>query len=183
MIRILFFFLVVLLLGVGFAWLADRPGDLVVTFAGMQYKVTLMVAASAIVAIVAAVMLTWWIVKSLVTSPYALRRHFRARKRDRGYQSLSTGLIAAGAGDGRDRTPNDQAGGKAVECRSGTSDQAARCAGGHAGRPRRGCAGQVRGNARRSRNEAPWAARSLPGSAAPWRARCFAPLRRGSRRC
>ncbi len=100
MIRILFFFLVVLLLGVGFAWLADRPGDLVVTFAGMQYKVTLMVAASAIVAIVAAVMLTWWIVKSLVTSPYALRRHFRARKRDRGYQSLSTGLIAAGAGDG-----------------------------------------------------------------------------------
>ncbi|RCW84294.1 heme biosynthesis protein HemY [Phyllobacterium bourgognense] len=100
MIRILFFLLVVLLLGVGFAWLADRPGDLVVTLGGMQYKVTLMVAASAIVAIVAAVMLTWWVVKSLVTSPYTLRRHFRARKRDRGYQSLSTGLIAAGAGDG-----------------------------------------------------------------------------------
>lgn len=101
MIRILVFFLVVLLLGVGFAWLADRPGDLVVTFAGMQYKVTLMVAASAIVAIVAAVMLAWWVIKSVIASPYALRRHFRARKRDRGYQSLSTGLIAAGAGDGQ----------------------------------------------------------------------------------
>jgi HemY protein len=101
MIRILVFFLIVLLLGVGFAWLADRPGDLVVTFAGMQYKVTLMVAASAIVAMIAAVMLTWWVIKSVVASPYALRRHFRARKRDRGYQSLSTGLIAAGAGDGQ----------------------------------------------------------------------------------
>ena len=101
MMRILLFFVAVLLLGVGFAWLADRPGDLVVTFAGMQYKVSLMVAASSIVAIVAAVMLTWWLVKSIVTSPYALRRHFRARKRDRGYQSLSTGLIAAGAGDGQ----------------------------------------------------------------------------------
>jgi HemY protein len=101
MIRILLFFIVVLLLGVGFAWLADRPGDLVVTFSGMQHKVSLMVAASAIVAIIAAVMLTWWIIKSLVASPYALRRHFRARKRDRGYQSLSTGLIAAGAGDGQ----------------------------------------------------------------------------------
>ncbi|EJN05678.1 heme biosynthesis protein HemY [Phyllobacterium sp. YR531] len=101
MTRILFFFIVVLLLGVGFAWLADRPGDLVLTFAGMQYKVSLMVAASSIVAIVAAVMLTWWLVKSIITSPYALRRHFRARKRDRGYQSLSTGLIAAGAGDGQ----------------------------------------------------------------------------------
>lgn len=100
MARILTFFVVVLLLGVGFAWLADRPGDLVVTIGGMQYKVTLMVAASAIVAVVAAVMLAWWAVKSLVASPYVLRRHFRARKRDRGYQSLSTGLIAAGAGDG-----------------------------------------------------------------------------------
>lgn len=101
MMRILFFFVVVLLLGVGFAWLADRPGDLVLTFAGMQYKVSLMVAATSIVAIVASVMLSWWLVKSIVTSPYALRRHFRARKRDRGYQSLSTGLIAAGAGDGQ----------------------------------------------------------------------------------
>lgn len=101
MTRILLFFITVLLLGLGFAWLADRPGDLVVTFAGMQYKVTLMVAASAIVAIVAAVMFTWWLIKSLVASPYMLRRHFRARKRDRGYQSLSTGLIAAGAGDGQ----------------------------------------------------------------------------------
>lgn len=101
MMRILFFFIVVLLLGVGFAWLADRPGDLVLTFAGMEYKVSLMVAASSIVAIVASVMLTWWLIKSIVTSPYALRRHFRARKRDRGYQSLSTGLIAAGAGDGQ----------------------------------------------------------------------------------
>ncbi|MRG54826.1 heme biosynthesis protein HemY [Phyllobacterium sp. SYP-B3895] len=100
MARLLTFIFVVLLLGIGFAWLADRPGDLLVTFGGMQYKVTLMVAASAVVAVVAAVMLTWWAIKSLVASPYALRRHFRARKRDRGYQSLSTGLIAAGAGDG-----------------------------------------------------------------------------------
>lgn len=100
MARILTFFVVVLALGVGFAWLADRPGDLVVTFGGMQYRVTLMVAASAVVAVIAAVMLVWWAIKSIVASPYALRRHFRARKRDRGYQSLSTGLIAAGAGDG-----------------------------------------------------------------------------------
>ncbi len=57
MMRILCFFIVVLLLGVGFAWLADRPGDLVLTFAGMQYKVSLMVAATSIVAIVAGVML------------------------------------------------------------------------------------------------------------------------------
>ncbi|RCS22427.1 heme biosynthesis protein HemY [Phyllobacterium salinisoli] len=101
MLRILFFVLVVLVLGGGFAWLADRPGDLTITFAGMRYEVTLMVAATAVVAVVAAVMLIWWLIKSIIRSPYALQRHFRARKRDRGYQSLSTGLIAAGAGDAR----------------------------------------------------------------------------------
>ena len=38
MIRILFFLIVVFALGLGFAWLADRPGDMVVTFNGYQYQ-------------------------------------------------------------------------------------------------------------------------------------------------
>src|SRR5690606_23978892 len=32
-------------------------------------------------------------------SPYTIARYFRVRRRDRGYQALSTGMIAAGAGD------------------------------------------------------------------------------------
>jgi HemY protein len=99
MLRILFFLGVVFALGLGFAWLADRPGDLVVTLDGYQYQVTLMVAAVAIAAIVAAVMLTWWVVKVIWRSPYLVSRYFRVRRRDRGYQALSTGMIAAGAGD------------------------------------------------------------------------------------
>lgn len=58
-----------------------------------------MVAASIIAALVAAIMLVWWVVNAIWTSPNAARRYFRARKRDRGYQALSTGLIAAGAGN------------------------------------------------------------------------------------
>jgi HemY protein len=110
MVRVFFFLLVVLALGIGFSWLADRPGDLVVTFGGYQYEVTLMVAAVVVVAIVAAVMIVWWLLKSIWNSPYAVARHFRARRRDRGYQSLSTGIIAAGAGDlSRARQMNRQA--------------------------------------------------------------------------
>lgn len=100
MIRILFFLAVVFALGLGFAWLADRPGDLVVTVNGMQYQASLMVAAIAIVAIVAAVMILWWLLKAIWTSPYTISRYFRVRRRDRGYQALSTGMVAAGAGDG-----------------------------------------------------------------------------------
>lgn len=99
MIRILFFVLVVFLLGLGFAWLADRPGDMVITFEGYQYSVSLMVAAVAVVTVVAAVMIAWWLVKSIWNSPYTVARYFRVRRRDRGYQALSTGMIAAGAGD------------------------------------------------------------------------------------
>ncbi|MGX8011272.1 heme biosynthesis HemY N-terminal domain-containing protein [Mesorhizobium sp. ORM8.1] len=100
MIRILVFLAVVFALGLGFAWLADRPGEMLVTFNGYQYQISLMVAAVVIVAVVAAVMILWWLVKSLWNSPYTISRYFRVRRRDRGYQALSTGMIAAGAGDG-----------------------------------------------------------------------------------
>ena len=99
MIRLLFFIALVLALGFGFAWLADRPGDLVITWQGRQIEVSLMVAVTAVVSLVAAVMISWWIIRTIITSPHAIRRYFRASKRDRGYQALSTGLIAAGAGD------------------------------------------------------------------------------------
>jgi HemY protein len=110
MIRILFFLLIVFALGLGFAWLADRPGDMVVTFGGYQYQVSLMVAAVAVTAVVAAVMIVWWLTKAIWNSPYTVARYFRMRRRDRGYQALSTGMIAAGAGDaGLARKMNKQA--------------------------------------------------------------------------
>lgn len=99
MVRLFFYVALVLALGFGFAWLADRPGTMVVTWQGRQIEMSLMVAVSAIVALIAAVMFLWWLVRSLLLSPEMVSRYFRARKRDRGYQALSTGLIAAGAGD------------------------------------------------------------------------------------
>lgn len=99
MIRILTYVLIVFALAAGFAWLADRPGDLVMTWQGMRYEVSLLVAAVAVTALIAAVMFVWWLVKTVFWSPVLIQRHFRARKRDRAYQSISTGMIAAGAGD------------------------------------------------------------------------------------
>ena len=99
MLRVLFFLIVVFALGLGFAWLADVPGEVVLTIDNKAVTVPLMVAGVAIVATIAAFMLIWWIFKVLFTSPQRMQRFFRARRRDRGYQSLSTGIIAAGAGD------------------------------------------------------------------------------------
>ncbi len=100
MIRLLAFLIVVFALGLGFAWLADRPGDMVVTFNGYQYQVSLMVAAVAVVAVVCRGDDLLVAGQVAVEQPYTISRYFRVRRRDRGYQALSTGMIAAGAGDG-----------------------------------------------------------------------------------
>lgn len=99
MIRALFYFLIVLALGFGFSWLAERPGNLFIIWQGQRIEMTLMVAATIAVVAVAAIMFCWWLVRTIWTSPQSLNRYFRARKRDRGYQALSTGLIAVGSGD------------------------------------------------------------------------------------
>ncbi|WP_454852407.1 heme biosynthesis HemY N-terminal domain-containing protein [Rhizobium binxianense] len=98
-VRLVVFALLVLALAYGFSWLADRPGDLSLIWEGQIYQTKLIVAASAIIALIAAVMVVWWFVRLVWTSPHSVTRYFRARKRDRGYQALSTGLIAAGAGN------------------------------------------------------------------------------------
>lgn len=99
MIKGLIFFVIVLAMGVGFAWLADRPGEMLINWQGQQIELSLMTAVSIIVAIIVFVMLTWWIIKVVLTSPEIMSKFFKTRKRDRGYKALSEGLIAAGAGD------------------------------------------------------------------------------------
>ncbi|SOE16888.1 HemY protein [Hoeflea halophila] len=99
MIRILFFVVLVLALAFGFAWLADRPGDLSINWQGREIEMSLMAAVTMIVSLIAAIMITWWLIRTILYSPRTLARYFRANKRDRGYQALSTGLLAAGSGD------------------------------------------------------------------------------------
>ncbi|WOS62629.1 heme biosynthesis protein HemY [Sinorhizobium fredii] len=99
MVRILFFILLVLALALGFAWLADRPGELSLIWQGQLIEMSLMRAATILISLVAAILIVAWLIRTLWLSPHTVTRYFRARKRDRGYQALSTGLIAAGAGD------------------------------------------------------------------------------------
>ncbi|ACP26941.1 hypthetical protein contains N-terminal HemY domain [Sinorhizobium fredii NGR234] len=99
MVRILFFILLVLALALGFAWLADRPGELSLIWQGQLIEMSLMRAATILISLFAAILIVAWLIRTLWLSPHTVTRYFRARKRDRGYQALSTGLIAAGAGD------------------------------------------------------------------------------------
>jgi HemY protein len=99
MSKIVSFIVLILAIAFGFAWLADRPGLLSIEWQGQLIEMSLLVAAAIVAGIVGIIMLAWWLVSTIWSSPAYARRFLRTRKRDRGYQALSTGLIAAGAGN------------------------------------------------------------------------------------
>jgi HemY protein len=99
MIRVVFFLLVVGLLALGFAWLADRPGDVVLTWQGRQFETSLMVVSVAIATLFVLLFLVLAVVVLLWLSPFMLRRHLHHRRGERAYEAISRGLIAVGSGD------------------------------------------------------------------------------------
>lgn len=101
MIRLFLFLLGVLILGFLFSWVADRPGEVTLQWRGVEYQTSLMVALAALVSLVAFLLVAWWIALTVLRSPLMVKRFFANRRRDRGYNALSGGLIAAGSGDVR----------------------------------------------------------------------------------
>jgi HemY protein len=99
MIRILVYVAIVFAVAAGFAWLADRPGDIVLTWQGYDYKTSLMVASVSIAALFVALAILIWIVATVFRAPKLFGGWLSGRKRDRGYRALSRGMIAIGAGD------------------------------------------------------------------------------------
>jgi HemY protein len=99
MIRVVVFLIMVGVLAVGAAWLADRPGEVVVTWEGFRSKTSLMVLAEAVLVAVAVLMAVWSIIRAIVRSPAVLARRQRERRGARAYAAISNGLIAVGSGD------------------------------------------------------------------------------------
>jgi HemY protein len=99
MIRVLIFLVFVGLAALGFAWLADRPGDVVLTWQGRHFETSLMVVTVAILVAFVLLILILAIIILLLRSPFVVRRHLRRRRGERAYEAISRGLIAVGAGD------------------------------------------------------------------------------------
>jgi len=99
MIRIVLFLVLIGALSLGVAWLADRPGDVVIVWQGLRIETSLMVVAVAAAAAVVVLTLLVSLVRAILRSPYFLSRHLRNRRGERAYEALSNGLIAIGAGD------------------------------------------------------------------------------------
>jgi HemY protein len=99
MIRVVFFLIVVGALSLGVAWLADRPGDVLITWQGMRIETSLMVLGGAVLALMVVVALIWSLGRAILRSPWVLANFLRNRRGVRAYEAISHGLIAVGSGD------------------------------------------------------------------------------------
>lgn len=99
MIRILIILAVLAALAAGLSWLADRPGEIVLTWQGYEIATSLMAAAFGVLILVALLLFTWTLLRLLWRTPGAVGGFFRTRKRSRGFQAVTQGMIAVGSGD------------------------------------------------------------------------------------
>jgi HemY protein len=83
----------------GAVWLADRPGTVLVTFAGYELRTSVAVAAVALAGTALLLSMLWAAVTGLLRLPSRMSFASRARRRARGYQAVSRGMVAVGAGD------------------------------------------------------------------------------------
>lgn len=99
MIKLLWRVALLVLLALGFAWLADRPGSVTIRWLGREIEMSVVVGVTIAVVTLAVLVFVWGVVRRLWRSPTAAREFWRFRKHRKGYEALSKGIIAAGAGD------------------------------------------------------------------------------------
>lgn len=99
MIKLLWRFFLLVLLAAGFAWIADHPGTVAIRWQGRLIDTSVFVAVVLAVLAVVAIWFLWSLFRRLWSSPQAVGRYWAFRKNRKGYDSLSRGIIAAGAGD------------------------------------------------------------------------------------
>lgn len=99
MIKSFFYLLLIAFLGLGFAWLGGLGGNMVIEFEGQRIALTLVKAGAIGLALFCVLLFAWWVIKSIFNAPALIKRRWQERRKDRGYQLLSSGLIAAFSGD------------------------------------------------------------------------------------
>lgn len=99
MLRIVLFLVLIALAAAGAAWVADQPGDLVLTAGGFRASTTLPRFVFLLGLFAAAVVLVWSILTTIWRTPGRLRRRSHEKRHARGRHAITHGLLAIGHGD------------------------------------------------------------------------------------
>jgi HemY protein len=101
MLRLLAFLIVLALAAYGLQWLAENPGSIAVTWRGVEYDVSLMFGLGFVLVVAIALGLLWTLIRFVFRLPSLISLASQARRREKGYDALSRGMIAVGSGDAR----------------------------------------------------------------------------------
>jgi HemY protein len=99
MLRLVLFLASILAAAAGLHWLADRPGNLTLSWQGYVVETSAFRAAILLAMLVTASILGWALVRQLWKSPAAIGQIFTRRRERRGLDAISSGMIAIGSGD------------------------------------------------------------------------------------
>ncbi len=99
MIKLLWRFALLVLVALFFTWLADRPGTVTIQWMGREIQMAFVIAVGLAVVAIALLWFVWGFFRKVWRTPMAARDYLRLRKNRKAYESLSRGIIAAGAGD------------------------------------------------------------------------------------
>ena len=101
MIRLLVLLVLIALLAWSGQWLVAHPGSLAFDWLGYRIETSVVVGVVALLLIALTISLVWGLVSFLFRLPRRMSLASRIRRRERGYEALSRGLIAVGSGDAR----------------------------------------------------------------------------------
>lgn len=99
MLRLAVFLILVVAAAAGLAWLADRPGEMLINWEGYQVQVSVFTAVVSLAMLIGLSILSWSIFRGIWQSPASIGSFFNRRREKRGLEALSSGMIAIGAGD------------------------------------------------------------------------------------
>jgi len=98
-LRLILGFTTLLVVAFAAAWLADQPGEISVAWGGYEITTSVLVGAVVLAVLSLLITLIWRSYTWLTGAPGAIGDWFHDRGRRKGFEALSHGLIAAGAGD------------------------------------------------------------------------------------
>jgi HemY protein len=99
MLRIVLFLVLIALAGAGAAWVADQPGNVVMTWGSYRASPSIPVFVLCLGIFAVAIVLLWSIVTTIWRTPGRMRRRRREKRHARGRHAITHGLLAIGHGD------------------------------------------------------------------------------------
>ena len=101
MIRLIVFLIIAIAAAWAAVWLADNPGEVHITepWGGDTYSPPFGIFVLGVFLVGVASAVLYQAYRAVVTAPKKIGRYRRQRKKERGYEELATGLVAAAAGD------------------------------------------------------------------------------------